>query len=89
MGEEVAIDQIIEELWDMYDDDGNGELDLNETRQFLKDALGAMNHSSCFNEKAFLNMFRMFDTDGNGMIDKYEMRQFIKKIISDHGHAHG
>ena len=31
-GENAAIDGVIEEMWDIYDDDKNGSLDYEETK---------------------------------------------------------
>lgn len=79
---------VIEEMWHIYDDDGNGELDYDETKQFIKDSLKAMTNEDCFNEKTFLRVYRILDTDGNGKINKEEMKLFLKNLISEHGWSH-
>ena len=33
------INTVIEEIWDEFDDDGNGTLDVNETHLFVKTTL--------------------------------------------------
>jgi hypothetical protein len=34
-----ALVEVVDELWDKYDDDFNGYLDLDETRNFMTDIL--------------------------------------------------
>ena len=53
MGEEVAIDAVINDMWEIYDEDKNGSLDFNEVKRFVKDALAKMCQSTCYNEKVF------------------------------------
>ena len=36
------INTVIEEIWDEFDDDGNGTLDVNETHLFVKTTLQEM-----------------------------------------------
>lgn len=36
----AAISAIVDQIWDRYDDDNSGELDRNETRDFVKDTFG-------------------------------------------------
>lgn len=33
--DEDALKDVVETLWDEYDDDGNGYLDMDETRNFI------------------------------------------------------
>ena len=33
------LSQVIESIWDKYDDDGNGSLDIDEARHFVQDIL--------------------------------------------------
>ena len=53
MGEEVAIDAVVNDMWEIYDEDKNGSLDFNEVKRFVKDALAKMCQSTCYSEKVF------------------------------------
>lgn len=35
LGDNDALLQVVNTLWDQYDDDGNGSLDIDETRNFI------------------------------------------------------
>jgi hypothetical protein len=35
MSQDDALLQVVDNLWDQYDDDGNGYLDIDETRNFI------------------------------------------------------
>ena len=50
MGEEAAIDAVINDMWQIYDEDKNGYLDFEEVKRFVKDALATMCRSTCFSE---------------------------------------
>lgn len=34
--------ETVDQIWDMYDADGNGILDMAETRSFMKDYIGTL-----------------------------------------------
>lgn len=51
MGDEVAVDTVIDDMWVIYDDDKNGSLDFKEVKRFVKDALATMCLSICFKEE--------------------------------------
>ena len=50
MKEDQVINIVIQELWEIYDDDKSGELDVDETRKFVKESLAALCQDHCFNE---------------------------------------
>jgi hypothetical protein len=33
--DDAALIEVVDQLWDTYDDDGNGYLDMDETRNFI------------------------------------------------------
>ena len=74
MGEEAAIDAVINDMWQIYDEDKNGYLDFEEVKRFVKDALATMCRSTCYSEQIFVKLFRKFDVDGNNQIDKDEVK---------------
>ena len=70
----------VNQIWAEYDKDGNGWLDRDEMKGFIKDILVECNLISNYNEKDFERVFSLFDDDGDGRISRSEMFQFIKKI---------
>lgn len=74
------INTVIEDIWDEFDDDGNGTLDLDETKEFVKCTLQEMGEKPDYTEIDFYECFKFFLPGGPGVITKTEMRIFIKKI---------
>jgi Ca2+-binding EF-hand superfamily protein len=69
---------VINQIWDAYDADKNGELDKEETRKFVQDTLGNLGGKDEFSEDAFDEVFQTFDEDNSGTIEKSEMLMFIR-----------
>lgn len=67
--------QTVNQIWEVYDDDGNGVLDKEETRSFLQDYLKMMGGSveSEFDERKFEEIYAQLDADKSGEMDKDEM----------------
>ena len=86
MSQNQEIDQVIrkcvDEIWQKYDADGNGYLDKQETKQFVKDTLHDMSDGDGFNDADFEECFGEFDKDASGTIEKIEMVEFIKKVAN-------
>lgn len=74
-------DELIDQIWDQYDEDASGELDKEETRKFVTDMMGNMDGSGDFTEEAFEELFTEFDKDGDGTIAKPEMSAFINQLL--------
>lgn len=53
----------------MYDDDGSGGLDLEETKGFLLDNWEHLAEGQEFDEALFTKAFKDFDEDGSGAIE--------------------
>ena len=79
--EEQAIQAVIDQIWDTYDDDKSGQLDKAETKKFVADTLGNLGSGDEFSDTAFDEVFGTFDKDGSGTVDKQEMVQFIKQLL--------
>ena len=75
-----VISKCVDEIWGKYDTDGNGNLDKDETKQFVRDTLSDMSDGTGFNDEDFDQCFREFDKDNSGTIEKTEMVQFIKQV---------
>ena len=74
-----VIAKCVDEIWTKYDDDGNGFLDKQETKNFVMDTLKNVTEGG-YNEDDFEQCFREFDKDGSGTIEKSEMATFIKQV---------
>ena len=83
----------IDKIWIKYDDDNNGYLDREETKQFISDSIKGVDmdtlrstsksadsdsEDSVMNDKQLDRCFQIFDEDNSGMITKSEMFYFIK-----------
>ena len=69
----------VEDLWKNYDTDGNGYLDKNETKAFVRETLGAAGMSSNdFTQEQFDEVWVTIDTDKSGRIEKPEMLKFLR-----------
>ena len=74
-----AVDKCIEDVWEIYDKDGNGSLDINEARKFLRDVI---RESGIFSGKdskeqesrRIKEAFSDIDTDNSRNIQKDEMK---------------
>lgn len=71
---EAIITDTVDQIWDVYDDDGNGILDKEETRNFLYDYLKMIGaNEDEFNDEVFDQIYGQIDEDGSGEIDKEEL----------------
>ena len=64
----------------MFDDDGNGLFDIDETTQFIRHTLQEMGESPDYKQADFMQCFKQFQKKGRGYITKDEMTIFIKKV---------
>ena len=64
----------------MFDDDGNGLFDIDETTSFIRHTLTEMGESPDYSEADFMQCFQQFGKNGRGYITKDEMTIFIKKV---------
>lgn len=76
--------KFMNDFWDEYDTDGDGELDRVEFRQFLKDTYFEDENTADQNakvEEKFDELFDDFDIDKNGVITKNEMFDFLSEMF--------
>ena len=87
-----AMNTYVNNIWEMYDQDGNGELDRDEAKLFVKEMMSDIitsspSHSGLrddddVDDEGFEQIFRILDTDGSGTIDKEEMFNYLKNICN-------
>jgi hypothetical protein len=77
---ENLLSKAVDEIWDIFDDDGNGYLDPDECTSFIKHTLTEMGESPEYAEIDFLQCFPQFAPKGKGYITKKELMIFIKKV---------
>ena len=68
-----AIANTVNQVFEKYDRNQNGVLDLDETREFVKDTLLDNGMGSQFSEEAFQEVMESFDKDGDGFVGKHEL----------------
>ena len=77
---EAILSKTVDEIWEMFDDDGNGTFDIDETTAFIKHTLTEMGENPEYSEQDFMQCFIQFGPKGRGYITKTEMMIFIKKV---------
>ena len=68
---------IVFSVLDEADDDGNGDLDLNESRPFLQKLLKSTYPEMEWDEQKFRNAFHAIDDDNSGSISFKELFEVI------------
>ena len=80
---EEALMETVNNIWEKWDKNENGNLDRQEMRAFVEATLveaGQENTSQRLSEEEFDSIFREFDIDGSGTIEKDEMAILVKKM---------
>ena len=75
----AALNECLNDIWDNYDADGNGTLEFNEAKKFLKDVMKESGIEE-LSTKELKNAFDDFDEDGSGAISKDEMLILIRML---------
>jgi Ca2+-binding EF-hand superfamily protein len=76
-----ALEDCLEDIWDNYDEDGNGVLEYKEAKKFIKDVLRESGMGKV-SSKDIKKAFNDFDADKSGTMDKAEMKEFLR-IMGD------
>ena len=70
----------LDEIWDQFDGDEDGVLNLEEGKAFLSSMLQQLTGKEA-TEENILTTFKEIDADGNGDLDRDEVLEFLKLYI--------
>ena len=74
--EEMQTAEAIEMVFNIYDENKDGNLDIKEVQQFVKD----YSKNDPKEEDEIQSVFNEVDADENGLLSKDEMLAFIQKM---------
>ena len=64
-------------IFDKYDEDRSGEIDLNEMSQLISDYMGKRGRKYAPSEKEVQALMRSLDQSGDGLMDREEFQKFL------------
>jgi Ca2+-binding EF-hand superfamily protein len=64
---------VVDEIWSCYDVDGDGIMDKEEVRHFIKEYMPVFSPSFVYSHRTFEDMFLKMDDDGSGTVDSQEL----------------
>ena len=74
------IKKAIDAVWNDFDDNQNGILDVKEARAFVDLILRNMYGAGNYNLAKFSTWFKEFDKDNSGGIEKSEFAEFVGRV---------
>ena len=74
-----VLQQVVNDIWVLYDKDNNGYLDKTEAKKFIFNVVGST-EAAAFEENEFDECFDELDINGTGVIERAEMVSFIKAL---------
>ena len=80
---EEALMETVNNIWEKWDKNENGNLDKAEMRQFVEATLleaGQDGKAQRLSDEEFNSIFNEFDIDGSGTIEKDEMAILVKRM---------
>ena len=72
--------QTVDQIWDVYDADGNGLMDFEETKVFLNDYMEKFGTGEKLSKCELKILFKEIDDDGSGELDKEEIIELLKAV---------
>lgn len=77
-----VITEWVDDIWDTYDVDGDGNLDRREIRKFVDQTLEkvGIKDKVAYHEYDLDEFFEEIDVTENGIISRAEMRNFFRKL---------
>lgn len=77
----VDIKKMVDLIWHSYDKDHNGNLNIDEARQFIMSYMQRIGCVEDFDEDIFLEIFDQIDKDESDTIERKEMVDFITRMM--------
>ena len=68
-------------VWDTHDADKSGNVETEESKKFIQDALGNLGFGDKFLNEALDEVFAALDKDRSGAIEKNEMVHLLKQVV--------
>ena len=69
------LDMILEEIWQVYDSDRSGYLEINEIEQMLSDIFTQTNKKISSDQMKII--LSIIDQDGDGRVEKNELKTLL------------
>ena len=70
-------------LFDDYDKNQSGTLDIDESRELYKELCSRANDKFQYSEDLFITWFKEWDVNGDGSISREELKNLLMKRITD------
>lgn len=74
------LDEVVDQMWDEFDEDKNGLLDINEIRKMFE-VMGIDKN----NDQLIDNFYKEVDKDGNQLVSKEEFCDYINDLRKQGG----
>ena len=79
---------VVDEIWSCYDVDGDGMMDKEEVRQFVKEYMPEFEPGFVYSKQVFEKMFLEMDDDCSGSVDSQELAQFVIALLNKSNCGH-
>jgi Ca2+-binding EF-hand superfamily protein len=76
----LSTGKLLDVIWERYDLDGNGHLDIKEAKEFIQEFLKMGKDAQNMTEEKYNAIFALIDQNNDGKIDKEEMKIFMKAV---------
>lgn len=74
--QDISLDELIDEVWKVYDTDGNGYLDKKESKLLFTDIYAAQGQK--LDPKELNHIMQLIDANEDGKMDKSELKKILK-----------
>lgn len=88
MLQDEVLKAYIDSVFNKYDTDKNGSLDVHEMTQFFNDLFHNLKINVTITEQQSLAAIQSIDTDGNGTIDRQQLFTAFKMMLNPYLHHH-
>lgn len=78
---DVDLREAVDRIFNAYDADGSGKLDISEVITLINDTFHFMKQNRTIDEEEVSNFITRSDHDGDGKISGHELFTFFKDIL--------